>query len=130
MQYIIAIYGAPFSSQSSQTALYFCREAIAKGHHISRVFFYQDAVHNASSLASPPQDETDIPAHWQSFIADNNIDGVVCIAAALRRGILNDEEQQRYVKPGSNLANSLNLSGLGQLIEGAVVSDRLVSFGA
>lgn len=130
MNYTIAIYGAPYSSQSSHTALHFCRAAIAKDHRISRVFFYQDAVHAASTLASPPQDEANIPAQWQALIEKHSIDAVVCVAAALRRGILNDEERQRYDKPASNLDTCMNLSGLGQLIEGAVLSDRLVTFGA
>ena len=63
------------------------------------------------------------------FISKNNLDAVVCIAAALRRGILNQDEASRYEKPGHNLAEGYDLSGLGQLIEAASVSDRIVSFG-
>jgi tRNA 2-thiouridine synthesizing protein D len=43
---------------------------------------------------------------------------VVCVAAALRRGIV---EQ--------NLAQGFRISGLGQLVESAIQSDRLVVFG-
>jgi tRNA 2-thiouridine synthesizing protein D len=48
----------------------------------------------------------------------------------LRRGILNDSEAQRFEKTASNLAPGFNISGLGQLIEASLVSDRVISFGA
>ncbi|MDT4886895.1 putative sulfurtransferase DsrE [compost metagenome] len=53
----------------------------------------------------------------------------MCIAAALRRGVLNAEESQRYGRPADNLAAGWELSGLGQLHEAAQMADRLVSFG-
>jgi len=43
---------------------------------------------------------------------------VVCIAAALRRGIKE-----------SNLAEGFRISGLGQLVEAGIQADRLVVFG-
>ncbi|MCL6414873.1 sulfurtransferase complex subunit TusD [Aestuariirhabdus sp. Z084] len=130
MNYTIAIYGAPYSSQACQSALNFAKALISNNHSIVRLFFYQDAVHTASILAIPPQDEVDLPREWRLFIDKHKLDAVVCVAAALRRGLLNNEEQLRYEKPASNLSSSTALSGLGQLIEGAVMSDRLVTFGA
>ncbi|WP_426417718.1 sulfurtransferase complex subunit TusD [Aestuariirhabdus sp. LZHN29] len=130
MNYTIAIYGAPYTSQACYSALSFCHALIARGHVISRLFFYQDGVHVGSSLAVPPQDEINLPAQWQAFIDTHKLDAVVCVAAALRRGLLNHEEQQRYEKSCANLSNATTLSGLGQLIEGAVNSDRLITFGA
>ncbi|MCY1175138.1 putative sulfurtransferase DsrE [compost metagenome] len=59
----------------------------------------------------------------------HQLDGVVCIAAALRRGVLNPEEARRYERPAANLAEGWELSGLGQLHEAAQMADRLVSFG-
>jgi tRNA 2-thiouridine synthesizing protein D len=57
------------------------------------------------------------------------MDLVVCIAAALRRGVLNQEEAERYEKSTHNLAQEFNISGLGQLVDAAVNSDRLITFG-
>jgi Uncharacterized conserved protein involved in intracellular sulfur reduction len=54
---------------------------------------------------------------------------VVCIAAALRRGVLDDAEASRYQRPAVNLPKPWELSGLGQLHEAAQTADRLVCFG-
>ena len=51
-------------------------------------------------------------------------------AAAVRRGVLDANEAQRYEKPGHNLHEGFELSGLGQLTEAAIVSDRMITFGA
>lgn len=129
MIFAINIYSAPHSSQASFTAYQFAKSLIAQGHKLHRVFFYQDGVHNATRLASPPQDEFDLYKAWQELAEAHNIDMVVCIAAALKRGILNAEEAARYRKDANNLAEGFTLGGLGQLIEAAVEADRLVTFG-
>lgn len=130
MKFSLAIYAAPYSSQGSNTAYRFARAAIAQGHEIYRLFFYSDGVHNASSLAAPPQDELQLPEQWQQLVKNHNIDAVVCVASALRRGILNAEEAQRYEKNANNLLDGFEISGLGQLVDAAVNSDQVITFGA
>lgn len=130
MKFALAIYGAPGNSQAPLSALNFARAALAAGHSIIRVFFYQDGVNTATRLALSPQDEQDIPGEWQALLREQGLDGVVCIAAALRRGIVDEREASRYQLPASNLAQPCQLSGLGQLIEAAVTADRLITFGA
>ncbi|MRI34455.1 sulfurtransferase complex subunit TusD [Endozoicomonas sp. OPT23] len=130
MNYALAVYGAMGSSQAGQTALSFAKAVLASGHTVSRIFFYQDGVQNASSLSNPPQDEVNLPAEWQELVQQNEIDAVVCIAAALRRGVVDADEAERYQLPASNLADGFQLSGLGQLLESLVETDRLITFGA
>lgn len=130
MKYSLAIYGAPYSSEAPDTAYEFAKAALAAGHEIYRLFFYMDGVHNATELAAPPQDEQNIPARWSELIQTHQIDAVVCIAAALRRGVLDQAEADRYEKSGHNLAPGFTLSGLGQLIDAGIESDRLITFGA
>src|SRR5690606_1333624 len=122
------IYSAP-SAQASDSAYRFAIALLAQGHELYRVFFYLDGVYHATSLAAPPQDETDIYARWQELARAHGIDIIVCIAAALRRGILNDEEAERYEKSSANIAPGFTLGGLGQLLDAAVTSDRLITFG-
>jgi tRNA 2-thiouridine synthesizing protein D len=129
MIFSLAVYSAPYSSQASYSAYQFAVAALNQGHSVHRVFFYQDGVHNATNLASPPQDEFNLQDAWQRLAKDHNLDLVVCIAAALRRGILDEGEAKRYNKPSHNLANHFTISGLGQLVEAAVISDRIISFG-
>ncbi len=94
-----------------------------------RLFFYQNGVYNASNNVVTPQDELDVSGEWAAFVHEQQLDGVVCIAAALRRGVLNEEEAQRYQRGAANLAQPWELSGLGQLHEAAQLADRLICFG-
>jgi len=130
MKFAILILGAPYSTQAPYSALEFCRAAIAQGHEIYRVFLYGDAIHLATRLATPPQDELNIYSEWQTFASQHNIDIVTCIAAAARRGILNADEARRHNKDSDNINKEFELSGLGQLVEANIIADRLISFGA
>lgn len=129
MIFSLAIYAAPYTSQASDSAYRFALALLENGHTLYRVFFYQDGVHTASSLNTPPQDEIHFTHSWQALAQQHNIDLVVCIAAALKRGLLNQQEAARYDKPSFNLAEGFEISGLGQLVDAAVISDRLITFG-
>ncbi|MHC6226232.1 sulfurtransferase complex subunit TusD [Pseudomonas sp. X10] len=128
MKFAIAVF-SPAHAPSSRRALRFAQAARAGGHEIVRLFFYQDGVHSASANVVAPQDELDVAAQWRTFISEQQLDAVVCIAAALRRGVLNEEEAKRYQRPAVNLPPPWELSGLGQLHEAAQTADRLICFG-
>ncbi|PIA69779.1 sulfurtransferase complex subunit TusD [Pseudomonas sediminis] len=128
MKFAIALFAAPHQP-ASRRALRFAQATLAGGHEIVRLFFYQDGVHSASSNVVSPQDELDLPREWREFVTANGLDSVLCIAAALRRGVLNAEEAQRYARSAANLEAPWELSGLGQLHEAAQQADRLVCFG-
>lgn len=129
MLFSIVVHAAPVQSQGAESALRFARAVLAAGHRIHRVFFYRDGIHNGSALASLPPDETNIPAQWQALAEAHQLDLVVCIAAAVRRGLLNEGEAQRYGQSAHNLAPGFELSGLGQLIDACLLSDRVITFG-
>ncbi|MEL7941729.1 sulfurtransferase complex subunit TusD [Pseudomonas delhiensis] len=128
MKFAIALF-APPHSPAARRALRFAEAVLAGGHEIVRLFFYQDGVHSASSNPVSGQDELDVAAAWTRFVGEHRLDAVVCIAAALRRGVLNAEEAARYQRPAANLQAPWELSGLGQLHEAAQLADRLVCFG-
>lgn len=128
MKFVISVLSSS-AAPSTRRALRFAQAVLAEGHEIVRVFFYQDGVHNASSNLVIAQDQQDIAKQWQAFIIENKLDAVVCIAAALRRGVLDQAEAQRYQRDAANLAEGFQLSGLGQLHDGLQQADRFVSFG-
>ena len=128
MKFAIALF-APSHAPSSRRALRFAQAALDGGHEIARLFFYQDGVHSAAVNVVSPQDELNLAGEWREFVQQHRLDAVVCIAAALRRGVLNAEEARRYDKPAANLEAPWELSGLGQLHEAAQMVDRLVCFG-
>lgn len=118
MKFGILINEGPYTHQASDSAYNFATAALAKGHQIHRVFFYHDGVNNATSFAEPPQDDRHIPKRWSELAKDKKIDLVVCIAAAMRRGIKDD-----------NLQEGFRISGLGQLVESGIQADRMIVFG-
>ena len=128
MKFAIALYSAAHAP-SSRRALLFAQATLAGGHEIVRLFFYQDGVYSASNNIVAPQDEQDLARQWREFVSQHRLDGVVCIAAALRRGVLNAEEAARYQRSAINLEAPWALSGLGQLHDAIQDADRLICFG-
>lgn len=129
MVFSILIYASPYQSQSVHTAYRFAKSALEQGHQVERVFFYGDSVLSASQLSAPPRDEQDIFNLWKTLAEEHNLDLVICIAAALKRGILDKTEAKRHEKPNHNIEPPFELSGLGQLTEVMLTSDRLITFG-
>lgn len=128
MKFAIALFSAAHAP-SSRRALLFAQAALAGGHEIVRLFFYQDGVYNAANSIVTPQDEQNLPREWRDFVEQHQLDGVVCIAAALRRGVLNADEAQRYQRTAVNVEAPWELSGLGQLHDAVQAADRLICFG-
>ena len=93
------------------------------------MFFYHDGVNNGTRLTTPPQDDRHIVNRWSELAAEHDLDLVLCVAAAQRRGLVDEVEAKRYGKDSDNIAPGVRISGLGQLIEAAVESDRLLTFG-
>ena len=129
MKLAVMVNEGPYQHQSADSALQFVRAAVAKGHEIYRVFFYHDGVNNSTRLTVPPQDDRNVVDGWSSLAEEHNLDLVVCIAAAQRRGILDADEAKRQGKDADNIAPGFRISGLGQLIEAGIQADRLVVFG-
>jgi len=111
MIFSLIVYAAPYSAEGSASALRFAESLVEQGHQLYRVFFYGDGVHNSNHLHSPPQDEINIPERWKLLAETHDIDLVVCIAASLRRGILDQKEATRYEKPAHNLNPRLIFQG-------------------
>jgi tRNA 2-thiouridine synthesizing protein D len=129
VKFAIAIYEGPYQHQASDTAFLFTRAALLKGHEIFRVFFYHDGVNNGTRLATPPQDDRNITRRWKELAQDYNLDLVLCVAAAQRRGIVDSDEKKRHGKDADNMDPVFRISGLGQLIEAGILADRLITFG-
>ena len=129
MKLSIQINEGPYTHEAATTALNFVRAAVEAGHEIFRIFFYHDGVNNGTRYTTPPQDDRNIVATWSELAEKHNLDLVLCVAAAQRRGIADEGEQQRNGLDGNNIAPGFRISGLGQLIEAGIESDRLVVFG-
>lgn len=129
MKFTIMVNEGPYQHESSDSALQFTRAALAKGHEIFRVFFYHDGVNNGTRLSVPPADDRQLQKEWSELAKEHDLDLVLCIAAAQRRGIMDEDEAKRQGLDANNIIEGFRISGLGQLIEGGIQSDRTIVFG-
>ena len=129
MKFAIQVNEGPYQQQASDSAYFFTKTALEKGHEIFRVFFYHDGVDNATRLTTPPQDDRNVVERWAELGEKYDLDMIVCVAAAQRRGIVDDGEAKSNGKDATNIHPGFKISGLGQLIEAAIQSDRLMVFG-
>ncbi len=118
MKFGILVNEGPFTHQASDSAYHFVSAALKKGHEIVRVFFYHDGVNNSTKLSEPQSDDRNLVQLWSALAEEHGVELIVCVAAALRRGIKDDI-----------LAPGFQISGLGQLVEAGIEADRLVVFG-
>jgi len=130
MNFAIAVFAAPYTHQAPDTAYAFVRTALEAGHKIQRIFFYHSGVFNANALAIPPQDEVDIAERWAELSEKHGVELAVCIAAALKRGILDKDEARRYEHTQFNMHPAFELVGLGQWVDAMINADRVMVFGA
>ena len=117
MKLAVLITEGPYNHEASDSAYNFIQAAVEKGHEIKGIFFYHDGVYNVNKLMEPPQDDRHIANRW-SELGATGIDIVVCIAAAKRRGIVDEV-----------LVPNVRISGLGQLTMMTIEADRMVAFG-
>ncbi len=117
MNISLLVQGGPLLTNAPAIALQFARETVAQGHSLHRVFFYKSAVQLAHRFSSVPADETDLRSKWRTFADESGTELAVCIAAAQRRGITED-----------NIADGFSIVGLGQMVDAMLESDRTVTF--
>ncbi len=125
----LLITANPYSNQGQYSALEFTKAVLEAGHIIKRIFFYADGVLVANRLNCPPADELNLTKSWAKLAIEKDIELTVCVTAALKRGIVNQAEAERNALTSESIDPAFELSGLGQLTEAMLASDRLVTFG-
>ncbi|MCZ2723227.1 sulfurtransferase complex subunit TusD [Marinomonas sp. 15G1-11] len=129
MQYTLFIQGSPFSSKACHSAYRFAQALLnSTQHSIEGVFFYEDSVLIANALMQPPRDEANISILWQELAKQHSINLYVCIAAALRRGVINESEMVRHELTQHSLAEGFQLEGLGTLVHLINNSHKTITF--
>lgn len=122
LNYTIMVTGSAYGTQSSFCAYQFCQSLLANTpHQIRSIFFYADGTLNANYFVSPANDEFDIVNAWQELSRDYDVPLFVCIAAAQRRGVINEQGK-------NNVGSQFQCVGLGDLSESIANSDRLIQF--
>lgn len=121
LNYTIVVTGPVYGAQASFCAYQFCQSLLDTNHQLKSIFFYAEGTYNANSFVSPANDEFDIVAAWQTLAEKYRVPLFVCVSAAQRRGILNEEHK-------NNLAPLFQCVGLGDLSESISLSDRVIQF--
>ena len=67
MKLTIQVNEGPYQHQASDSAYFFTKAALEKGHEIFRVFFYHDGVNNGTRLTTPPQDDRNVVSRWSEL---------------------------------------------------------------
>ena len=129
MKFAILVNEGPYTHQASDSAYHFTEAVLRAGHEIVRVFFYHDGVNNGTRLSVPPQDDRNISERWSALAQQHGVELILCVAAAQRRGLLDEVEAKRAGKDSNNIAEGFQISGLGQLIDAGIQADRLIEFG-
>lgn len=116
MKFGVLIKEGPYTHQAMDSAYNFIVAAMESGHEIQGVFFYNDGVCNSCGSMEPPRDERNI----KKLLTELNGKGVrliVCVAAGKRRGLV-----------AQTISDAGEISGLGQLLELCIESDRTITF--
>ncbi len=128
LTYALVVQGAAYGTQSARTAYQVAQAIIEKGHRLTKIFFYQDGVYNASALTCPASDEFDLVVAWQNLASSHQIELHTCVAAALRRGIVSSVEAAQNNVDHPNLIQGFEQVGLGSLAELLLTTDRVLQF--
>ena len=87
MKLAVQVNEGPYQHQATDSAYHFTKAALETGHEVFRVFFYHDGVLNGTRLTTPPQDDRHIVNRWVELAEKYDLDLVLCVAAAQRRGL-------------------------------------------
>ncbi|MBW7981322.1 sulfurtransferase complex subunit TusD [Enterobacillus tribolii] len=128
LRYALFVTGPAYGTQAASSAWQFARALIEAGHRLESVFFYREGVSNANQLTAPASDECDLVRAWQQLAQEHEVTLNVCVAAALRRGVVSEDEARQLGLPAANLQPGFTLSGLGALAEAALRCDRIMQF--
>lgn len=126
LSYTIILTQSPALSESHLTAQRLVSELIRHGDKIDRIFFYQDAAFIGLKSQIPGQGLQASHQGWLDLQQQQSFPLQICIANALRRGIVDETEAQRY-QGLETLQAGFQLTGLGEIADACQSSDRIVT---
>lgn len=127
MRLSLLITAAP-DSETAHHAWRFAEAALAEGHELVRVFFADAGVLHGQALSTPGRDFPSLCARWQALQQRAGLDLVLCVSAALHYGVIDEVNARVWEHGQCSLADGFVVSGLGQLAEAQLASQRLITF--
>ncbi|MGB0894346.1 MAG: sulfurtransferase complex subunit TusD [Parashewanella sp.] len=127
-KFVIQVTSNAYGNSASFRAIAFAKALLSRGHSITRVFFYQDGVSHANALLCPAADEFNIHKQWRQLAQQYQLELVCCVSAALRRGVVAEQEANEENLAQFNVCPPFKMAGLGELVTAIETSDKLVTF--
>ena len=127
-EYSILITSSPFQGDTALRALAFAQGVIDNGDVINNVFFYSEGVNHANSLMLKTGDELHALEGWKSLAAEHKVKLLVCITAAVKRGIVSEQEAMENGLAYANLTAPFEQAGLGEFFTALHKCNKLVQF--
>ena len=127
--YSLLVLSSPSSGLGNRTAAEFAAGVLGRGHQIHRVFFLDEGTYTGAVSAVFPQDEINPLPSWIQLAEAHQVELILCVSSALRRGLLDQSEAKRHEQGEATIHPAFTISGLGQLIDASANSDRLITFG-
>lgn len=127
-EYSVLITTSPFHGDSAIRALAFIEGAIANGDTINNIFFYGDGVYHTNNLMLQTGDSHFAHGDWKHLATNHDIQLLVCITAAVKRGIVSQQEAHENGIGFANLHAPFEQAGLGEFFTALHECKRLVQF--
>lgn len=125
MRYVLAVKQPIYGSQGGFLAFQLAKALLAQGHEITQIFFFQAGVSHGNSFVYPANDEIPLQKYWQTLSLEHQIPLHLCVAAAQRRGIVNESTAAQPQQ--MNLASGFVLAGLGEFSKAVLEADRVLT---
>lgn len=125
MRYVLMVKQPVYGMQGAFLAYQFAVALLEQGHQITQIFFSQAGVTNGNAFIYPANDEFNLLNAWQKLAKLHQIPLHLCIAAAQRRGIVDNmtaSQPEQY-----NLSENFVLAGLGEFSKATLEADRIIT---
>jgi tRNA 2-thiouridine synthesizing protein D len=109
-------------------ALAFINGVIANGDKVNNIFFYSDGVYHANSLMLDTGDAFSTYKAWSKLSTEHDVTLLVCITAAVKRGIVSQQEADDNGIGFANLQSPFVQAGLGEFFTSLHSCNNLVQF--
>ena len=116
MRFALLVQADSAQCPSAISALRFAEAVAASEHTLAGVFFQGDGVQVAQRFRRPPRDESDLQARWAKVSEVCTLPLQLCVASALRRGLVDGPEAERAGLEAATLALPFELAGLATFL--------------
>ncbi|MGC7559743.1 sulfurtransferase complex subunit TusD [Pasteurella sp. PK-2025] len=124
MRYVLCVKQPVYGCQGSFLAYQLAQALLEQGHQLSQVFFFQEGVNHGNGFVYPANDEFHLQKAWQHLAKQHQIPLHLCVAAAQRRGVV--DEITSATQADNNLAPHFVLAGLGEFAKATLEAERVI----